>query len=122
MVYTGGGTLTISGYGFKDGATVAVGTSECEVLSVDPDEILCVIPSSVSYTYLSTIKMRYIAGIFPWGIFPAFSLSADFFQNQLFEKFFQEYNQSVKQFGSRSGWTFCWAKSGSKLFAKVISR
>ena len=26
MVYIGGGTLTISGYGFKSGATVAVGT------------------------------------------------------------------------------------------------
>ena len=37
-------------------------------------------------------------------------LSADFFQNHLFKKFFQEHYQSVKQFGSRS------------LFAKVISR
>ena len=63
FINTGGGTLTISGYGFKDGATVAVGAGECEVLSVDPDEILCVIPSSVSYTYLSTCKMSYIAGI-----------------------------------------------------------
>ena len=37
-----------------------------------------------------------------------------FFQINFFEKFFQEYHQSVKQFGSRS-------RSGSKLFAKVIS-
>ena len=29
---------------------------------------------------------------------------------------------SVKQFGPRSGPTFCRARSGSKLFAKVISR
>ena len=42
-----------------------------------------------------------------------------------FKKIFQEYHQSVKQFGSRSGPTgptFCPAWSGSKLFAKVISR
>ena len=29
--------------------------------------------------------------------------------------------QSVKQFGSTSGLTFCWSGSGSKLYAKVIS-
>ena len=44
-----------------------------------------------------------------WVILHAFSLSADYFQNHLFSKFFQEYHQSAKQFGS-------------KLFAKVISR
>ena len=36
--------------------------------------------------------------------------------------FFQECLQSVKQFGSSSGPTFCKAWSGSKLFVKVISR
>ena len=36
-----------------------------------------------------------------------------FFKINFFNKFFQEHYQSVKQFGSRSG---------SKLFAKVISR
>ena len=41
-----------------------------------------------------------------------FSLDAGFFQ----------YHPGVKQFGSRSGWTFCQAWSGSKLFARVISR
>ena len=44
------------------------------------------------------------------------------FQIYVFEKFFQEYHQSVKQFGSGSGPTFCRAWSGSKLFAKFISR
>ena len=44
------------------------------------------------------------------------------FKINFFEIFFQEYHQSVKQFGSRSGPTFCRAWSGSKLFAKVISR
>ena len=39
-----------------------------------------------------------------WKILHAF-LSYDFFQNQLFKKHFQEYHQSVKQFGSRSGLT-----------------
>ena len=38
-----------------------------------------------------------------WLILHALLSSADFFQNQLFKKFFQEYHQSVKQFGSRSG-------------------
>ena len=58
-----------------------------------------------------------------WVIFYAFLWSADFFSNQYFsDKFFQEYHQSVKHFGSRSGRTFCRLWSGSKLFAKVISR
>ena len=56
----------------------------------------------------------------PLGNFAYFLSSADLFQNQhFFKKFFQEYHQSVKQFGSRSGPTFCQAWSGSKLFAKL---
>ena len=39
-----------------------------------------------------------------------------------FKNIFQEYHQSVKQFGSRSGPTFCRFWSGSKLFAKAITR
>ena len=35
---------------------------------------------------------------------------------------FFQYHQGVKQFGSRSGPTFCRTWSWSKLFAKVISR
>ena len=31
------------------------------------------------------------------------------FKFHFFEKFFQEYHQSVKLFGSRSGLTLCWA-------------
>ena len=55
-----------------------------------------------------------------WVIFHAFSWSANFFfKINYFKKFFQEYHQSVKQFGSRSGPTFCLAWSGSKLFTKV---
>ena len=39
----------------------------------------------------------------PWEIFPPFLSSADFFQNRLLKKLFQEYYQSVKQLRSRSG-------------------
>ena len=45
-----------------------------------------------------------------------------YYKIKFFKKFFQEFDQSVKQFGSRSGPTFCRAWSGSYLFAKVISR
>ena len=41
----------------------------------------------------------------------------DFFQKKSFRN-----TISVKQFGSRSGPMVCWAWSGSKMFAKVISR
>ena len=51
------------------------------------------------------------------GYLAYFLLSADFFQNQLFAKLFQEYHQSVKQLGSRSGPTFCRAWCGSRPFA-----
>ena len=57
------------------------------------------------------------------GKFPRLLLSsADFFKITFSEIFFQEHYQSVKQFGPRSGPTFCRSWSGSKLFAKVISR
>ena len=46
-----------------------------------------------------------------------FCFFIDFFKN-----IFQEYYQSVKRFGSRSGLTFFGAWSWFKLFAKVISR
>ena len=45
----------------------------------------------------------------------------NFFKISFFEKFLQDYHQSSKQFVSRSGPTFCRARSGSKMFAKVIS-
>ena len=57
-----------------------------------------------------------------WVILHAFLSSAVFFKITFFKKFFQEYQQNVKQFGSRSGRTNRRAWSGSKLFAKVISR
>ena len=49
-------------------------------------------------------------------------LSAECFKIYFFKKFFQEHYQSVKQFGSKSGLTFCWSWSWSRLFAKAISR
>ena len=47
-----------------------------------------------------------------------------FFKMNFFQKFFQEHHhdQSVKQLWSRSALTFCLSWSGSKRFAKVISR
>ena len=50
-----------------------------------------------------------------------FLFSTDFFKDYFFTIFFQEHYQSVKQFGLRFDRTFCWAWSGSKLLAKVIS-
>ena len=44
-----------------------------------------------------------------WVIFHAFCRLLLFFKSNFFEKLFQEYHQSVKQFGSRSGPTFCQA-------------
>ena len=50
-------------------------------------------------------------------------LQSDFFQMNFFKKFFQEHYQ-CHPLGSRSGPTFwfCQSLSGSKLFAKIISR
>ena len=45
-----------------------------------------------------------------------------FFKIKFFKKLFQEHYQCVKQFGSKSGPTYCQSCSGSKLFAKVIGR
>ena len=45
-----------------------------------------------------------------------------FFKINFFKIFFQKHYQSVKQFGSRPGLTFCLSWSGSKLFAKVIKK
>ena len=41
--------------------------------------------------------------------FPLFCRLLFFFKISFFEKFFQEYHLSVKQFGSRSGPPKCWA-------------
>ena len=43
-------------------------------------------------------------------------LSADFFKTNFFEKFFQEYNKSVKRFGSRLDWA-----QGYKTFSMLNS-
>ena len=56
-----------------------------------------------------------------WVIFQAFVVFCWIFSNYFFfKKFFQQHYQSVKQFRSISGQTFCWSWSGSKLYAKVI--
>ena len=58
-----------------------------------------------------------------WVIFHIFfDRLLTFFKIIFFKKFLQESFQSVKWFGSRAGPTECRAWSGSKLFAKIISR
>ena len=74
-------------------------------------------------TYLSSTVVIDSLSLFMLGNFPSFySCLLYFFKINFFEKFFQEHYQSDKQFGSRSGPTFWRSCSGSKLFAKVISR
>ena len=58
---------------------------------------------------------NYPAFLYLLGNLHAFCCPLIFSKSTFFEKFFQKYHQSVKQFGSRSGPTFL-----SKLFAKVI--
>ena len=64
---------------------------------------------------LSGTQVRHLL-IACWVIFHAFS------KFTFSPKKIQDHYQSVKWFGSRSGQTFCWSWSGSKLFAKVIRR
>ena len=67
--------------------------------------------------------LLYILALCPLGKCSCLFVICWFFsKSTFFEKFFQKYQQSVKQFGSRSGPTFCRVWSGSKLSAKVISR
>ena len=50
-----------------------------------------------------------------------FLWSVDFFKINFFEKFFQEYLQSVKQFGSRSGLTSCQGGGGGSESKHMLS-
>ena len=56
----------------------------------------------ITKTFISKFLLD---SLFTWKFF-MFLSSADFFKINFFEKIFQEYHQSVKQFGSRSGPTF----------------
>ena len=69
----------------------------------------------------STNKKMMLIPSLSFGIcyFSLFFVICYFFQNQIFQIFFLDFLQSVKQLGSRSGPTFCRAWSGFKLFAKV---
>ena len=59
---------------------------------------------------------------FVWKGYPQTTQDDASKENVKIKKFFHEHYQSVKQFGSRSGLTFCGSWSGSKLFEKVIRR
>ena len=70
--------------------------------STDPDEM----PHDVAFHLglhilsISLFVIRYIAHLF--------CRLLVFFKINFFEKLFREYHQSVKQFGFRSGPTYCW--------------
>ena len=79
--------------------------------------------NSLHYTFAPNIRYQSFLTFFAYSVFGMlFSRLLIFFKINIFDNFFQEYHQSVKQFGSRSGRTKCPAWSGSKLFAKVITR
>ena len=86
------------------------------------------LPCPVWYTHTGSDFIHYAdtrtSELFAcWVILHAFLSTVVFFLKVTFsKKNLQEYHQSVKQFGSRSGQTFCPAWSGSLLFAMVISR
>ena len=89
---------------------------------LDPDPFscfFCLLNFSKSTSFGNTISVKQFGSR---SIFHDFLSPAEFFKINFFEKFFQEYHQNVKQFGSRSGLTFSRALSGSKPFAKAISR
>ncbi|XP_060603397.1 fibrocystin-L-like isoform X3 [Ruditapes philippinarum] len=44
----GGGKLTISGFGFKNGANVTINSKNCLVVSIQADAIVCLVPQSTS--------------------------------------------------------------------------
>ena len=70
---------------------------------VNPDNTAPEEPSDLDLHYFfrpSCLNISFSTGKF-WIIFLS---SADFFQNQLFQK-----PSECQQFGSRSGPTFCWA-------------
>ena len=57
-----------------------------------------------------------------WVIFHVFCCLLIFLKINFFKNFFQEYHQSIKQFGSRSGLTFCQAWPGSKTVCKCYQQ
>ena len=59
---------------------------------------------------------------FTAGYFFLLLSSADFFKISILKIIIQEHYQSVKQFGSKSGPTFCRSRFGSKQVAKIIIR
>ena len=68
-------------------------------------------PYSIWSLYFFKFSCQLVSMLFVLGNIARFSSSADFSPINVFKTFFQEYDNSVKQFGS-----------GSKLFVKVFSR
>lgn len=59
MNFSGGITLTLSGYGFSPSAEVTIGSKACEVTSTGPVEIGCIIPEHVSNLPPSLMNTKY---------------------------------------------------------------
>ena len=73
---------------------------------LDPDPFscfFCLLNFSKSTSFGNTISVKQFGSR---SIFHDFLTPAELFKINFFEKFFQEYHQNVKQFGSRSGPTF----------------
>ena len=73
------------------------------------------------YLLCQNLKSRDNLTLWMLGNFACVVVCWFFFQINVFKNDFQEYHQSVKRFGSRSGLTFCRFWSGSKLFAIKIA-
>ena len=96
----------------------------CDMLWSDPDEVMYANynfersmfwASKITYLRKSEFEQLLYCFYYSFTLYYCaifYCLDAGFFQ----------YHRGVKQFGSRSGPTFCRAWSGSKLFAKVIIR
>ena len=67
-------------------------------------------------------QAAHVNSLSPRKFFMLFRRLLIFFKINSFEKFLQEYHQSVKQFEPRTGLMFCLALSGSILFGKAISK
>ena len=59
MLFLGGITLSVIGYGFTAAAIVMVGSKSCDTINVTPATIACTLPASVSILIQSMTKLQY---------------------------------------------------------------
>ena len=112
--------------GFREQLPLNVGQIYCRMLQGEHSAILS------TFIKLPFVIKIFVLSIFEWPFYTGFTVSTNALtlcmlynlslNYNFLKKFFQEHNQSVKWFGSRSGLKFCLSWSESKLFAKIISR